>query len=152
MVPSSTSLAQEMSLSLIVFGMSFSLHSATTEQASLRSLARKDSNLHLLVQSQAVCHSPTRHRSGWQGTILRPPGPEPGALPLSYSQLRAFPRDRTEPATLRGSPVPNTEGARTDGGIRTHTGRGLSAVPLPVGLRQRGPRRTRTGRLPLAGR
>src|SRR5437588_12228204 len=56
MVPSSTSLAQEMSLSLIVFGIIFSLHSATTEQAS--SLAREDSN-------------------------LQSPGSEPGGLPVS---------------------------------------------------------------------
>ena len=180
MVPSSTSLAQEMSLSLIVFGMSFSLHSASTEQASFRSLARKDSNLHLLVQSQAGCHSPTRHRRVGRGGFEPPTSrlrtecscqaePSPvSAATRSRTPHARFRRSRwtsgpdglepslgIEPSQRRyeGRPCPTRKACtRTDGGIRTHTGRGLSAVPLPVGLRQRGPRRTRTGRLPLAGR
>ena len=55
----------------------------------------------------------TSHRSGWRDSNSQPPAPRAGALPLRHIQL-----------------------AGTDGRIRTDTGGGLSAVPLPVGLRQ----------------
>ena len=58
----------------------------------------------------------TSHRSGWRDSNSQPPAPRAGALPLRHIQL-----------------------AGTDGRIRTDTGGGLSAVPLPVGLRQRVP-------------
>ena len=53
------------------------------------------------------------HRSGRRDSNSQPPAPRAGALPLRHIQL-----------------------AGTDGRIRTDTGGGLSAVPLPVGLRQ----------------
>ena len=55
----------------------------------------------------------TSHRSGWRDSNSQLPAPRAGALPLRHIQL-----------------------AGTDGRIRTDTGGGLSAVPLPVGLRQ----------------
>lgn len=76
-------------------------------------LRGQDSNPDFLVQNQAWCRCTTSHRSGWRDSNSQPPAPRAGALLLRHIQL-----------------------AGTDGRIRTDTGGGLSAVPLPVGLRQ----------------
>ena len=73
--------------------------------------------------------------SGRRDSNSQPPAPEAGALPLRHVQVSCR--------------------CRTDGGSRTRTDGGLSAVPLPVGLRQQvvhgGPRGIRTRNLLLAG-
>jgi hypothetical protein len=94
------------------------------------------SNPDLLLQRQAwyQFHHLALSASGRRDSNSQPPAPEAGALPLRHVQGLA---------------------CRTDGGSRTRTDGGLSAVPLPVGLRQqvvhRGPRGIRTRNLLLAG-
>ena len=98
-----------------------------------RELRGQGSNLELLVQSQVWFRSTTSH---WVWT-------ERIELPTSGFRSR------------RASVALRPGGTRTDGGSRTRTDGGLSAVPLPVGLRQRGacrgPRGSRTRNLLLAG-
>ncbi len=98
---------------------------------------------------------PPRIASGREGSNLQPPAPEAGALPLRHVQVVLT--AGVEPALTR----PSTSclcrlgyvSIGTDGRIRTDTGGGLGAVPLPVGLRQRGgPCGSRTRNLLLAGR
>ena len=102
-------------------------------------LRGQDSNPDLLVQSQAWCRCTTSHRSGWRDSNSQPPAPRAGALPLRHIQLVLLARPASTQfgpaarAPLRGGVFRNSG---TDGRIRTDTGGGLSAVPLPVGLRQ----------------
>ena len=102
-----------------------------------RELRDHGSNADLLVQSQAwfLFHYLALLSCMWSGredSNLQPPASEAGALPLRHVQV----------------------GLRTDGRIRTDTDGGLSAGPLPVGLRQLGrlggPRGNRTRNLLLA--
>src|SRR6184192_222416 len=82
-----------------------------------------------------------------------PPGSEPGMVPVPPSRIAS----EREDSNLQ-PPVPETGALTiaprpvgTDDRSRTCTDRGLSATPLPVGLRQRGPGRSRTDNLLLAG-
>ena len=81
----------------------------------------------------------TSHRSGWRDSNSQPPAPRAGALPLRHIQLVLLARPASTQfgpaarAPLRGGVFRNSG---TDGRIRTDTDGGLSAVPLPVGLRQ----------------
>ncbi len=89
-------------------------------------------------ESGVVPLPPPRSASGRRDSNSQPPAPEAGALPLRHVQVGCV---------CMG---------RTDGGIRTRTDGVLSAVPLPIGLRQRvlsrgGPRGIRTRNLLLAG-
>ena len=107
---------------------------------SIEWLRGQGSNPDLLLQRQAwyqfhhLALGVTR-ASGRRDSNSQPPASEAGALPLRHVQVSCR--------------------CRTDGGSRTRTDGGLSAVPLPVGLRQQvvhgGPRGIRTRNLLLAG-
>src|SRR6476620_3699011 len=87
-------------------------------------------------ESGVVPLPPPRSGSGRRDSNSQPPAPEAGALPLRHVQCCCA--------------------VRTDGGIRTRTDGGLSAVPLPLGyvserMSRGGPRGIRTRNLLLAG-
>src|SRR5438045_2623448 len=83
-----------------------------------------------------------RHRGAASpGLEPGPPGSEPGVVPVPPARIGLDGEIRTPnlrlptPARFRVALRPDE--LRTHGEIRTRTGRVLSAVPLPVGLRER---------------
>jgi hypothetical protein len=86
----------------------------------------------------AACSCRDIARAARRGLEPRPPGSEPGVVPVPPPRIGLDGRNRTSnprlPGPVRCQVAPRPGG--TDGGIRTHTDGGLSAVPLPVGLRQ----------------
>ena len=101
-------------------------------------LRGQDSNPDFLVQSQAWCRLHYlasvfgTAESGRRDSNSQPPAPRAGALPLRHVQPSV---DDSVRYVTADRPLSSEVG--TDGRIRTDTGGGLSAVPLPVGLRQR---------------
>ncbi len=124
----------------------------------LRPEGRRDSNPRLLDprRNPRLRNRPTsnfkvhdnvqRHRvAARPGLEPGPPGSEPGVVPLPPPRMGLAWSGRRDsnsqpPASDTGAlPVAPRPGVHvgTDGGSRTRTDGGLSAAPLPVGLRQR---------------